>query len=273
MYQTIKKSAFSKARRLIDSGSDEDLTYACLELRFVLEALTYAKLQTFSDRIPPSVLAVWQPPQAMKALSEFEPDANRPVIVRFAPETPDGQLAAPLTVLGERKVIPLARLRKIYNSIGSYLHVATPTVNGVTHVDYVMLRRKLADFVAELQPVVDSTFESTLATIISFPCKRCKSVVVRNEKSARSLRRADCLNPACGAQYHLDEVDGGFIPKLMASDFQCVACGASTTVENRHLDIGFEFDCSACKIKHRIVGRQWQYGAEVEEKSSPSTEA
>lgn len=51
--------------------------YACLELRQCIEALAYSKLKAYKDRIPSSLLSKWQPGQAIKILSELEPDSKK----------------------------------------------------------------------------------------------------------------------------------------------------------------------------------------------------
>jgi hypothetical protein len=70
-----KRAHVARATELLDKADDALLPYAALELRMAMEAIAYGKLRAFATRIPTSVLDKWQPPQAMRALLEFEPHA------------------------------------------------------------------------------------------------------------------------------------------------------------------------------------------------------
>jgi hypothetical protein len=59
-----KRSFLRRAKALLDAGNDADLHYAALDLRLCIEAITYGKLQSFTEHLPPSMLQrTWQPPQ------------------------------------------------------------------------------------------------------------------------------------------------------------------------------------------------------------------
>ena len=63
-----KWSCLERARRLLIVAGDESLRYACLELRFCIEAIVYAKLDAYSSYVPAVVFEKWQPNHAMKML-------------------------------------------------------------------------------------------------------------------------------------------------------------------------------------------------------------
>src|SRR5215208_2178180 len=72
-----KRSCFRRAKEMLSTQDDSLLRYVCLELRLCMEAIVYAKLQTYSKRLPKKVLSKWQPPQAMRALLALEPHAAK----------------------------------------------------------------------------------------------------------------------------------------------------------------------------------------------------
>jgi hypothetical protein len=47
-----KWSCLERARNLLSVAGDDSLRYACLELRFCIEAITYEKLDTYSSYVP-----------------------------------------------------------------------------------------------------------------------------------------------------------------------------------------------------------------------------
>ena len=85
-----KRSCLKRANDMLSTNDDSLLRYACLELRFCLEDIAYRKLSTYAKRLPDEVLKTWQPPQAFRALLEFEPYADQTTTIRICEETSRG---------------------------------------------------------------------------------------------------------------------------------------------------------------------------------------
>jgi hypothetical protein len=125
-----KRSCLDRAKTLFTQRTEAALRYACLELRCCIESIAYEKLQTYAKRLPAAVLETWQPPQAFKALLEFEPLADQDFTLRFCEENAAGQPTGAWKSLGTHKTFQLSWLRKMYNALGNHLHVPTPSVSG-----------------------------------------------------------------------------------------------------------------------------------------------
>lgn len=125
-YRFDKRSCYARARNILDTGDDFTLRYACLELRFCIEAITYDKLRFYAPRLPVLVIETWQPPQAMKALVQIEPDAASNYSIAMSPEDSLGHPTGEWMSVGAHKSLPVSWITKIYNKLGSYLHIPNP---------------------------------------------------------------------------------------------------------------------------------------------------
>lgn len=268
-----KSSCIQRAREMLESENDLLLRYVCLELRLCMEAITYGKLQTYSKRLPADVLAKWQPPQAVKALLEFEPDADQSFELRISPESSLGVPTGEWVSLGSNKSLKLGWLRKHYNKLGSLLHVIAPGAKpSALQSDSRELRKYLEAVVAELEPVAASRIDSSLATVVDFQCSVCGDTIIANLDGVQKTRRAVCLNPSCGAEFAAVEADDGELGfLLMASHFGCIKCGHEATLQNRKLEVGYKFRCAKCGEEHQLMKRQWAYALVSELAANPGT--
>jgi hypothetical protein len=254
-----KRSCLKRAEDMLAAGDDSALRYACLELRFCMEAIVYAKLELYSGRLPKKIFSKWQPPQAMRALLAIEPHAAENFELAFswesAPGVPEGQPVS----LGQHRSINPGWLRKHYNKLGNLLHIPPPG-SGSANRSPAEIREYLQGVVAELAPVVASRIDTSLASTISFECSECGELVVCNSEGVVESRRATCLNPACEAEFFaVDDQGGGLSFKLVASYFDCHNCNEKTPVENRKLATGLCFKCRQCGVEYKIMGRKWAY--------------
>ena len=257
-----KCSCLQRARNLLTSAGDDSLRYACLELRFCIEAITYEKLDTYSRYVPATVCEKWQPNHALKMLLQFEPDADEDFTLYVSPESEPGKPTGNWTCLGQHNAVKLSWLNKNYNKLGSYLHVKMGNRNKVeTAEELSAIRKDIERMVSELEPVVNSDIVgATLATRIQFKRQACEHLSLVNADVLRKTRRATCINQQCGAEYNASEdADGGWQFKLEMTSFKCLRCGKTSFLENQHIDVGKRFKCNRCGELHRIAGGQWNY--------------
>lgn len=243
-------------------GDDGVLIYAALELRMTIEAIAYDKLRIYAPRLPAAVLDRWQPPQAIKALLEFEPHAESHFRVRICAETEFGVPSGDWLDMGEHRSLKLRWVRKAYHKLGSYLHAPSPSAAALApgNQDMVTLRSALDAIVVVLRPVVDSTIESSVANTIQFDCTVCGAPILRNAESATETHKAVCLQPTCAAEHSVSFAsDGSFVARLEATEFECLKCDHPNTLEDRKLDVGYRFTCRECGVIHAIASRQWAY--------------
>lgn len=256
-----KRSCMTRAKALLVNPTPEDLRYAALELRLCIEALTYEKLRSFSAMIPESVLETWQPPQAVRALLEFEPEADGSFTIYAGVEEEYGKSAPHMQFVGRHNSLGLKWLRKHYNKLGNFLHAPSPIANASP--DVRKLKEYLAEVVSDLEAPLNSTIlGGSIREVFSFICGKCTNPVVCNARTVASLHKATCFNPQCSAEYHVTiSSEGQATFQLMVTAFECANtdCAGIMPVENRKLDIGVDIQCPICRLKHVIVNRQWLY--------------
>ena len=258
-----KEACFKRAKNMFDKGDDLLLHYVSLELRFCIEAITYDKLRLYAKRLPQDVLEIWQPPQALRALLEFEPYVDEDFTLTISPESEPGVPTGNWTTLGEHRTFKLSWLRKYYNKIGSFLHVPTPRtkyeMERAEH-DPGRLRGHLKEIIETLEPIIESSFDASLATVVEFQCPECGDHIICNRDGLKRRRKTICLNPNCAAEFAAKEDETGrFKFQIIATPFQCTGCGFKNFIENRKIAIGLHFKCERCGQEHEIHSRNWGY--------------
>ena len=261
-----KRTHVASARTLLASADDSVLAYAALELRMAMEAITYDKLRAYADRLPSEALARWQPPQAMKALLEFEPHAAAEGAVAVARQAADGTAATKRHMLGQKRSFDLTWLRTSYNKLGSLLHLPAPRrANKANEAESLSKTREmLMSILAEVDRVAGATLEGGIARVVYFNCDVCEQLVFCNEEAVRSTKRAVCLEESCSAEHFVKiGEDDSFTFFLDTTGFDCLKCKEITPVENRHLAVGAGFKCNSCGTQHSFVSTHWEYSAHV----------
>lgn len=230
------------------------MRYAALELRMVMEMLTYEKLRAASDVIPPSVVDTWQPPQAVKALLEFQPLADQTFkldIGKLPADTDfDKQEWLPL---GEHYAMSLKWLRKHYNKVGNMLHVSsareTQASKPADQAAYI------GEVIGELEKVLSSGItDLTERSGYTFNCGDCGKLVIRNAHAMEAGQTAVCPTSGCDAEYKLVRNEhGAMMMRPLLVRFECEACEAGTDIAQRKVALGLEFDCLGCRQRYRVV--------------------
>lgn len=251
-----------RAKELIDVGDPVSLRYAALELRMAMEFLTYEKLDARGNHIPDYVVDAWQPPQAVKALLEFEPHGDKGFKIFAGIEEDYGKPAKEMKFVGEHKPLALKWLRKHYNKVGKYLH-------GHRTADGLMSDAALQQYLREVASAVEKANSGNIrggAFIQPFEitCEKCGEPFVVAKHSLENTNKFYCFNPNCRAEYH-GELTGENSAKfsLMVTEFDCGSCSAKIPVQNRHLKLGYKFKCGECKTEHQLVSNTWGYAADV----------
>jgi hypothetical protein len=256
-----KYSCLRRAKDLIGRGDLVSLRYAALELRYCMEAITYDKLSAYSSRLPPELLATWQPPQAMRALVEIEEHAEEDYKV-FVGTGREGAQGGPLSFIGEHRSLKAGWLNREYNRLGSVLHVPNRNDRAKPgkYETPSKLRERLASLVDDLQPVVESSATAVIAKCIEFECTLCQRCLVVTEKAARTRRRVKCLHPDCQVNYAVEiDEDGELRFGLSDTTFTCRSCGATTVFPEARIKVGVRFDCVNCGGHHVVVEHAWRY--------------
>jgi hypothetical protein len=257
-----KFDCLDRAKALMASGDTAALRYACLELRFCMEAVTYERLRAYAPRLPADVLSIWQPHRAVKALLELEAEADQEYTIAIG----RAGSSAPMQVLGEHRTFATKWLGSHYNKLGSFLHVPNENAPGRRRqsVDSNELRQYLESVVEECERVVDSSISFPLAVTVDFNCQLCNRKIVANAESAKRRGRISCLYIECQAEYGVFSAEDGSINfRLRGGVFPCQACGHRIFVPSKFLVPDHEFACDACGRRHKLV-KDWYYAVEVQ---------
>ena len=258
-----KRSCLTKAQSLVQLGDPESLRYAALELRMCMEYLTYQKLQAYENIVPREVRAIWQPPQAVRALLEFEPNADKSVEIRFGVEDVPGIPAREMKPLGSHSALSIRWLRKHYNKLSQLLHA--PNSDSIARATDALSDKYLRQVIQDLEaPVASTILASTLRTVWSVTCTQCGKPVAGNAEVLRSGSLAVCFTPDCGTEYAAaEEPDGTILFKPILVHFKCISCNADIAIQPKKLAPGARFECQGCKHLHRITGQRWEYASEA----------
>ncbi|MYM38648.1 hypothetical protein [Duganella qianjiadongensis] len=257
-----KRSCMARAQALMAEAKIENLKYAALELRLCIESQTYEKLRAFSSMVPEDVLRTWQPPQAVKMLLEFEPHADQTFTIYAGLEEEYGKPAKEMSFVGTHSSLRLGWLRKHYNKLGSLLHA--PAVYEPRLHNLATLKQYLEEVIEDLKEPLESTITGgAIRNVVNFTCSECGKPVIANAETLRKKRKAICLNPQCKAEYYANIDETGQVTlQLMATGFECASesCDGVAQIENRKLEVGIEFSCPKCGLRHQIAHREWGYG-------------
>jgi hypothetical protein len=272
----IARDHVQRARKLLASSDAFAVSYAALELRMAIEAITYDKLRVYAPRLPAAVLEKWQPPQAMKALLQFEPWAASNSRLRFAEQRGETGELGPWIDLGEHRSFGVTWLRKAYNSLGSMLHAPSPRQSQSGRTEQQRRgewRAGVESILEEVARVSESQMTSTLAQIVQFDCAACGALVLCNEEGARASGTAVCLAPSCAAEHRVQlESNGEVLVTLIATEFECIRCKVPTAVENRRVELGTTFTCSGCSEVHEFVSKEWGYALQSELRAAENSQ-
>ena len=76
-YRSLAREHVTVSADQLESGHDYALSYAALELRMAMEAITYDRAAAFKDEFPVEEYDTWQPKKVMNVLLEIDPTADK----------------------------------------------------------------------------------------------------------------------------------------------------------------------------------------------------
>lgn len=153
------RSHVDKAEDLLKEGSYDSLLYACLEVRFAIERLTYSKLDGYLDQVPYEVVKVWQPGKLMKTLAGIDSQVESSGTIRiFSKDEHGNQKELTFEVFFESFTGRWAS--KTYHTLSSFLHTATLDKIDAPQKPYEEIQKKLVQFIAEINRVIDAPVQT-----------------------------------------------------------------------------------------------------------------
>jgi ribosomal protein S27E len=221
-FKTLAERHIADAKRLL-GGNDREQTYACLELRFALEALTYDILQSYGDDRGTGVdnaMAEWHPSAIFEHLLKHDPNADRSIrmVMTMRPQYRDGSVGETTRyeVIEERLDVKWAA--KAYRALSSFLH--QPTIahaKKAKTTDRQTLHRKAEEVIARLEqvlasPVSNSRLEFRLGGYECPSCGHELSVAAMPFLGAQA--KTTCLG--CGKLWNVEPGGDGETPRFVA---------------------------------------------------------
>lgn len=255
-----KASCLARARKWLEQPTAEGVRYAALELRMVVELLTYEKLRAASDIAPPEVLNTWQPPLAVKNLLEFDEFADKTFTVEVGALPAETDLGSQeWLLLGEHCALSLKWLRN-YHKLGNFLHVSmSASLPGDWLSKSTALLVSVAD---ELAKVLSSSITGfNHRGGYKFNCGDCGKLIIRNAEALREGKTAICSTPGCDAEYRaVGFEDDAPVVEPIEIQFVCENCKKQAFVAQRKVAVGNDISCSHCNARFRIAALQQRWG-------------
>lgn len=245
-----KESHLQRAMLLLDSENTTDHVYACLELRFCIEAIVYQKLLHGIKSIPNSIVETWQPNKAIKMLSEIEKLLVSDCKVEFNLANTDVPPKEGWLLLGEQKVPPVRWLAKNYNTLGSFLHLVQPTKAKKEKPKEI--KKTVAPIATQLKQFVKGNLVLTNNNVKIDQCPVCKqdfAFLIHKVKPGLALK---CSNFKCGILFtaNINEISKRINFTYKTYDISCERCEQVIVIPEekiRNLDI---FSCINCNSQY-----------------------
>ena len=156
-----QRATLARAKDLLATNSEEDLRYACLELRMCIEAICYEKLKSYQKQIPEELLETWQPQKVVESLLEYDPDIELDFSLAIFREDEDGKPEEIPSFVGEHKAITLKFIKRSYHKLGYYLHVPTIAQQKIQAFKADDLRNDLNQMVSKLEGLCSGKYRDT----------------------------------------------------------------------------------------------------------------
>jgi hypothetical protein len=230
---------YEKAKSLLESNDLQALRYACLELRYFIEAHVHQQLLAGAEDIPKTVIETWQPNKAMKLLSAFDELADKDLHLSIL-----DQNGEPIDAVTYNN-ISIKDLNKLYNALGSYLHLPMPkklTGYTIDKAQIFKIFEKLGGLIKGNLIVVKCNYEY-------FPCGACGQNIVYTAHYVNSNESIECQNDSCRIK-HAIKLSGDKVSFGAKYAFECGACHNEASVFFSKIEDGYKFKCDHCNAEY-----------------------
>ncbi|WP_095155772.1 hypothetical protein [Pseudomonas sp. Irchel 3E13] len=230
-----KNYHLNNARSLIESGEIRSLRYACLELRMLIEAHVYQRLLAEIDELPKSIINTWQPSKAVRLHTQFDKYADMDFQLRLE--------GAGDTLEVNYNNIKSSDLIKIYNSLGSYLHLPMPKDIETFAID----KEKIIKWCDKLQRLTEGNLIILKINYITVDCMQCGKPIIYTDHYLKNQSKIACQNEQCEIEYSITNRDNSGV-QLSAdcNHFSCHVCKAQIPIPLKNITNGHRFNCLDC---------------------------
>ncbi|TWX65166.1 hypothetical protein ESZ36_17940 [Colwellia demingiae] len=245
-----KESHLQRAMQLLDSENTTDHIYACLELRFCIEAIVYQKLLHGIKNIPSSIVETWQPHKAIKMLSEIDELAASDCKIEFNLAKTDVPPKDGWLLLGEQKIPPVKWLAKNYNKLGNFLHLVEP--KKAQNEEQREIKKSILPIAIQLKQYVKGNIVLTINNIEINQCPVCEhDFAFATNKVKHGLTRK-CSNFKCGALFtaNVDKTSTKVTFTYKTYDVACQSCEEIIVIPEEKIRNLDKFSCSNCHSQY-----------------------
>ena len=243
-----KEEHFLRAKALLDSDAISDHIYACLELRFCIEAIVYQKLLHGIDSIPNSIIKTWQPNKAMKMLLDFDEFTSTDCKIEINLLNNGSHSVDDWLKLGEQKIPNIKWLNKSYNKLGNFLHLIEPSK--IETGNQREIKNKVSLIVKQLEVYVSGNLLVLNNNIEINSCPICKDDFAFSPQKIKHGELIKCHNYKCGAFFtaNVDSLRITFTYKTY--DVPCPNCKALLEIPIEKVRKLEKFSCSKCHSEY-----------------------
>ena len=235
-----KRKHLAHAKLLLRNSDLSSLRHASLEMRYFLEAHVYERLLKDADQIPKSIIQKWEPNKAMKMLSMFNKLADMDLKLTITAQ--DG--SSPTII--QYNNIKNSELTKIYNNLGSYLHLPQPSKAKSFSID----KDKLVKIFDKIKLLIRGNLIIIKTDYETFECESCKQPILFTSWYVEKNESITCQNDSCKVEHFIERYEGGC---RFGSKIPCTCtCGAELEIFHSQLKIGEIIKCTSCLVNYRI---------------------
>lgn len=249
------EKCLQRAKDLIAKDEEASAIYACLELRFCIEYITYSQLQMYRNEVPDNILEKWTPRQIISELLMVDPDADKSVVISSAIENASG-IPVPeseMRFLGEDRRFSLKWASKQHNALGNFLHAPTlhQIKKGETPTKNKILK-KVREVTKEIDQILDSQVFNVKAEFYCgiFECKFCNTEI---KYGTEKINKGIVICQECKATYDIYLKQNNTINfKARESEYKCHSCGTSNLIGSHLIYLDNVLSCTNCDAKAKI---------------------
>jgi hypothetical protein len=233
---------FNNAKALIEAGGSQQLRYACLEMRMLIEAHVYQRLLREVDELPRSIINTWQANKAVRLHCEFDKYADMDMHLEI--KNPDGSSLDDFNYNNLKK----SDLNKLYNSLGSYLHLPMPE----KVESYVIEKEAISGMLSKLEKVISGNLIVYKVKYESIECSECGKGIVFTQHYLETHNTIICQNDNCKLEYAIHDKGESTQLSLDYRGFSCHVCHNEISLPYRKIADGFSFQCSSCSTDFKF---------------------
>ncbi|NOV28762.1 hypothetical protein [Methylomonas sp. ZR1] len=244
----------NRAKDLIAKDDEVSARYACLELRFCIEYITYSQLELYIQEVSDDALKKWTPKQIISLLLDCDPNADKSIIVSLGVQEKLGE-PAETQLLGEDHRFSLKWANTQHNALGNFLHAPTfaQIESGKTKGKEEVLK-KATTVVNEIEKILSSpVFNVNFGSFYKFQCSYCKKDIKCRKESINKDLGIVCQDVKCKAVHDIvSEDEGTFTVKAREIEYLCNSCDTINYVGYHLIKLGNVFSCFKCGGKSQV---------------------